>query len=81
MVLAKELKATAVLDEIAARAEADALAIKMTGTLGILHDALKRKWMTDSDCLARVVRLCDAAFRIPRPAPHHTFIEYLRTIE
>jgi predicted nucleic acid-binding protein len=81
MMLAKELKATAVLDEVAARAEADLLAIKIVGTLGLLHEALKRKWMTDADCLGRVGRLCDTGFSIRRPRSTESFTDYLRTIE
>jgi predicted nucleic acid-binding protein len=41
--LAKELQATAVLDEKAARREADGLAVRFAGTLGLLQFALKRK--------------------------------------
>jgi predicted nucleic acid-binding protein len=81
LMLAKALQATAVLDEKAARREAQSLAVKFTGTLGILQLAVKRKWMKDSECLSRVRQLCDRGFRIPRPAPHHTFAEYISAIE
>ena len=43
MALAKELHATAVLDERAARAEAVKLGLKFTGTLGLLNDARQRR--------------------------------------
>ncbi len=81
LMLAKELQATAVLDEKAARCEADGHAVRFTGTLGLLHLALKRKWMKDPECLSRVRQLCDRGFRIPRPAPHHTFAEYILTVQ
>ena len=79
--LAKEVHATAVLDEKAARREADRLAVRFTGTLGLLQLALKRKWMKDTECLARVRQLCDRGFRLPGPAQHHTFAEYILTVQ
>ena len=81
LMLAKELQATAVLDEKAARREADGLAVRFMGTLGLLQLALQRKWIKDPECLARVRQLCDRGFRIPRPAPHHTFAEYILTVQ
>ena len=81
LMLAKELQATAVLDEKPARREADSLAVRFTGTLGLLQLALKRKWIKDTECLTRVRQLCDRGFRIPRPAPHQTFAEYMSAIE
>ncbi|MHB8520236.1 MAG: hypothetical protein ACYDH9_05710 [Limisphaerales bacterium] len=81
LILAKDLHATAVLDEKPARREAHSLAVKFTGTLGLLQLAVKRKWMKDPECLSRVHQLCDRGFRIPRPAPHHTFAEYVGAIE
>jgi predicted nucleic acid-binding protein len=81
MALAKELNAVAVLDDRAARREAARLRIKMTGTLGLLQEAAKKKWMTEADCLARVTQLCDSGFSIPRSAPHQTFAEYLHSIQ
>jgi predicted nucleic acid-binding protein len=81
MALAKELKATAVLDEITARAEANALAIKLIGTLGLLHEALKRKWATDADCWTRTAQLCDRGFSIRRPRPTESFADYMRSLE
>jgi predicted nucleic acid-binding protein len=81
LMLAKELQATAILDEKAARREANSLALKFTGTLGLLQLAVKRKWMKDPECLTRIRQLCDRGFRIPRPAPHHTFADYLLTVQ
>jgi len=80
LMLAKELHATAVLDEKAARREAGRLAVQSVGTLGLLQLAVKRKWMKDPECLSHVRQLCDRGFRIPRPAPHHTFAEYILTV-
>ncbi len=45
MTLAKEINGMAVLDETAARGEAKALDLRFTGTLGLLHQALQRKWL------------------------------------
>lgn len=81
MTLAKEINGMAVLDETAARREAKLLDLRCTGTLGLLHQGLQRKWLTETECLARVVKLCDAGFFIPRPAAGQTFTQYLRTIE
>jgi predicted nucleic acid-binding protein len=81
LMLAKELQATAILDEKAARREANSLALQFTGTLGLLQLAVKRKWMKDPECLTRIRQLCDRGFRIPRPAPPHTFADYLLTVQ
>jgi predicted nucleic acid-binding protein len=81
ILLAACLKGRPVLDDQAARAEAAKLGLNVTGTLGLLNDAILRKWLTDSECLARVAKLCDAHFNIPRPAPHQTFADYVRTLE
>jgi predicted nucleic acid-binding protein len=81
LMVAKELQATAVLDEKLARREAQRQAVKFTGTLGLLQLGLKRKWMKDAECLACVRHLCAGDFRIPRPEPHHTFAEYIGTMQ
>jgi len=81
MMLAKEVNGMAVLDETAARREAKSLDLRCTGTLGLLHQGLQRKWLTETECLARIVKLCDAGFFIPRPAASQTFADYLRAIE
>ncbi len=80
MALACEIKGVAVLDERAARREAKILKLRFTGTLGLLDQALKRKWLTDAECLARVVKLCDAGFAISRPAPGQTFIAFFASL-
>lgn len=79
--LASEIKGIAVLDDRAARREAKALNLRLVGTLGLLHQGLQRKWLTDPECLARVVRLCNAKFAIPRPTPSQTFAAYFASIE
>lgn len=80
MTLAAELKGIAVLDERAARREAKILKLRFTGTIGLLHQGLERKWLTEAECLARVGKLCDAGFAIPRPTPRQAFAEYMRVI-
>jgi predicted nucleic acid-binding protein len=81
MSLAKEINGMAVLDETAARREAKSLDLRCTGTLGLLHQGLQRKWLTEPDCLARVVKLCDAGFFIPRLKPNQTFADYFAALE
>ena len=81
MTVAAELKGIAVLDERAARREAKILKLEFTGTLGLLHQSLQRKWLTETDCLARVVKLCDAGFALPRPNTGQSFADYLAAIE
>ena len=79
--LARELKGIAVLDEKAARREAKILDLRFIGTLGLLHQGAQRKWMSDPECLAAVIRLCDAKFAIPRPSLDQTFAQYLAAID
>lgn len=79
MALAKELQATAVLDERAARREADKLGLNITGTLGLLDNARQRNWLTEDDCLRKVRLLQTKGFRIPKPGANQTFAEYIRS--
>lgn len=81
MALARELKGYAVLDDRAARREARLLDLRLYGTLGLLHLGLQKKWLTETECLARVGKLCDSKFAIPRPVAGQSFAAYLRTIE
>lgn len=78
--LAKELSATAVLDDRAARREALRLGIRITGTVGLMYQAVIEKWMTEPECLARISKLCDNGFAIPRPVPAQTLLQYLETL-
>lgn len=79
MLLAKEIQATAVLDERAARREASGLGLKITGTLGLLHHAAQQKWMTGEQCLATVRVLCAADFYIRPPGANETFHDYFHS--
>lgn len=81
MTLAAEIKGIAVLDERAARREAKILKLRFTGTIGLLHQGLQRKWLTEAECVARVVKLCDAGFAISRPAAGQSFADYLAALE
>lgn len=81
MALSKELRATAVLDERAARTEAGRIKLKLTGTLGLLNEAKRRGWLTDSLCLEKTRLLRSKGFRIPDPGPNQTFTDYLAEIE
>jgi predicted nucleic acid-binding protein len=77
ILLGLELRAVVVLDEKVARAEAAGLKLKVTGTLGILADALKRKWCKDEQCIGFVRQLYQNGFRIRRPGANEGFKEYL----
>ena len=81
MALASELKGRAVIDERAACREARALGIKVTGTIGLLNEGLKKLWLTEADCLSAVAKLCATGFYIPRLAPGQSFADYLSAIE
>lgn len=81
MTLAAEIKGIAVLDERAARREAKALKLRFTGTLGLMDQGVQRKWLTEADCLTRVVKMFDAGFSIPRPNPGQTFADYFAALE
>ena len=79
MLAAKELKGIAVIDERLARQEADTLGIKLTGTLGLLRDALENAWLTDDECLQKVRLLRANKFRIRPPHANESFAEYFRS--
>lgn len=76
ILLAMELNAAVVLDEKVARTQAAALKLRVTGTLGLLADGVKKRWCTDQQCLAIVSRLHTNGFRIRRPGMNVTFKEY-----
>jgi predicted nucleic acid-binding protein len=80
LLLAAELKATAILDEKVARREAAALGIKVIGTLGLIADCLTRNWLTEGECLRRIVKMHAAGFRIRKPHANETIVEYFREI-
>lgn len=74
--LATELKAVAVLDDRAARVEAEKLDLRITGTLGLIHEALKQGWLTDDQCLEKVRTLHANRFRIRKPNANESFADY-----
>jgi predicted nucleic acid-binding protein len=80
LALARELNGFAVLDDRAARNEAKTLDLRLYGTLGLLHLALQKKWLSEAECLARVGKLCDSKFAIPRPDAGQSFANYLRKL-
>lgn len=81
MTLAKELNGIAVIDEKPARREAKILDLRVIGTLGLLHQSAQRNWLSDAECLAAVIRLCDAKFAISRPTLGQSFAQYFAAIE
>jgi predicted nucleic acid-binding protein len=76
ILLAMDLRAMVVLDEKVARAQAVALKLGVTGTLGLLADGIKRRWCTDDQCLEIVRRLHDRSFHIRVPGANESFKEY-----
>ena len=66
-------------DQWPSRREAASLGPKITGTLGLLHDAAQRRWMSDDQCLVAVRTLCLTGFRIRLPGANETFAEYFQT--
>ena len=80
LMLARALNGTAVLDEKAARRHADDLGVKLTGSLGLMRDAIAAGWLTDNDCLAKIALLKRRGFRIPTPSADQSFADYLATL-
>jgi predicted nucleic acid-binding protein len=82
ILLALELKATAVIDEKLARVEARKLKLDIMGTLGLMEKGRKQGWHTDDDCLDIVARLRAGKFRLnPPPGANDTFAEYFSRFE
>jgi predicted nucleic acid-binding protein len=80
LALAKELDGIAVLDETGARKQAPILGIKMTGTLGLMLEALKQKWMSDAQCIAHLRKLKEHGFWLPDLSPNQTFAAYMHSL-
>ncbi|HMJ91651.1 MAG TPA: hypothetical protein VK530_17650, partial [Candidatus Acidoferrum sp.] len=73
ILLAIEMKATAVIDDKLARIEARKLKLTVTGTLGLVEKGRKEGWHTDDDCLEIVERLRAGKFRLnPPPGANDT---------
>lgn len=81
MTLAREINGQAIMDEKKARREADVLDLRYMGTVGLLHQGLQRKWLTEAECLARVVKMCDAGFSIGRPRPGQSFADFFAALD
>ncbi len=79
--LAHEMKAIAVIDERLARRKAATLGVRLTGTIGLLHDALQKGWHTDAESLAKIHLLTASGFRIRRPGANETFTEYFASLQ
>lgn len=71
-----ELGAVAVIDERAGRKQAQELGIELTGTLGLLYDAMERGWLNDAECLEKVVLMKSKGFRVALPTANQTFEEF-----
>jgi len=83
LLLAGELGAAAmgVIDERAARQVARVLGIAVTGTLGLLHHAVQREWLTDEAALQVVARLRARRFRCPPVGGVGTLTAYLARLD
>jgi predicted nucleic acid-binding protein len=82
IMLALELKATAVIDDRMARVEARKLKLAVMGTLGLVEKGRKQGWHTDDDCLEIVARLHAAKFHMKiKPGANDTFVEYLARLD
>lgn len=77
----RELTGIAVLDDRTARIEAAKLGLKIVGTLGLLHEAMQRRWLTDDQCLDKVRALHANNFRIRNPHANETFAEYFAALQ
>jgi len=72
--------ARVVIDEKSARWEATALGINVTGTIGLLKEAIDRGWRTDTECVKTVRLLVEHKFRVREPAPGETFAAYFKSL-
>jgi predicted nucleic acid-binding protein len=73
---AQEIKATAVLDDRAARLQAQQLGVSVAGTLGLIQRCIEMGWLTDVDCIEKVEILSRNGFRIRKPGANESFAEY-----
>jgi predicted nucleic acid-binding protein len=71
--------ARAVIDEKPARREAAALGVEVTGTIGLLKEAVDRGWRTDAECVKAVRLLVERKFRVREPAPGEAFSDYFKS--
>ncbi len=69
-----------VIDERMARREAAALGLAVTGTIGLLKEAIDLGWRTDADCVKAVSLLVQRGFRVREPAPGETFASYFKSL-
>lgn len=68
------------IDERTARREAAALGLTVTGTVGLLKEALDRGWRTDAECMTAVRLMVERGFWLRVPAPDQTFEAFFRTL-
>lgn len=82
VILALDLGSVArvVIDEKPARREAASLGIDVTGTIGLLKEAIDRGWHTDAECMKVVQLLVERKFRVREPSPGETFADYFKSL-
>ncbi len=68
------------IDERTARREASALGLTVTGTVGILKDALDRSWRTDAECIKAVSLMVERGFWLRSPRTGESFKEFFRAL-
>ncbi len=68
------------IDERTARREASALGLTVTGTVGLLKDALDRGWRTDAECMMSVKLLVERGFWLRSPGTGESFQDFFRAL-
>ena len=77
ILLTRQRKGVAVIDERHARQRAKALGIAVIGTIGILRKGIELGWMTSDDAMASLRLLRQNGFSIPKIEEGDTFDRYI----
>lgn len=80
LILCLDRKGTAILDEKLARREAKKLSIPYFGTVGLLDQAVHKKWIRGHQALDAVKEIIGAGGRLPKLENAATWQEYLDSI-
>jgi predicted nucleic acid-binding protein len=79
ILLASELSATVALEDGTARKQAAAMKVKLSGTVELMAEGVKRKWCTDRQCIESVALLSGNGFKIRLVDPGVTFVQYAQS--
>ncbi len=69
-----------VIDERPARYEAATQGLAVAGTIGLLKEAIGRRWRTDAECVQAVRLLVERKFRVRDLAHGETFVGYFNSL-